>query len=135
MPWTAQKRFAAERIAMLVEDKRISEADEAARNSMSSQRHDELLQRVQKAEAALQSTTKDYIVGAWITLSRGSLGCLLLGLSMALKHLTRNATHQSLAILLVMQGLRFVRYCCCPQFLIAWCVRQCRLLIRIGPRF
>lgn len=58
-----QKQFAAERVAALLEDRRIRELDEAARHAVASEKHDELLQRLHKAEAVLQSTTKDYIMG------------------------------------------------------------------------
>lgn len=58
-----QKQFAAERIAALVEERRMHEVDEAARNGVASAKHDELLQRLHRTEDALQATTKDYILG------------------------------------------------------------------------
>ncbi|BDA49231.1 Coiled-coil domain-containing protein 77 [Coccomyxa sp. Obi] len=59
---TEQKQFAAERIAALVEERRMHEVDEAARNGVASAKHDELLQRLHRTEDTLQATTKDYIL-------------------------------------------------------------------------
>ncbi len=47
----------------------MCEVDEAARHSVASARHDELLQRLHRAEDALQATTKDYILGAHAEIS------------------------------------------------------------------
>lgn len=58
-----QKQFAAERIAALMEERRMLEVDEAARNGVASAKHDELLQRLHRTEDTLQATTKDYILG------------------------------------------------------------------------
>ena len=58
-----QKQFNAERVAALLEDRRIREQDEQAHASLAAQRIDELQQRLKNTERALQQATKDYILG------------------------------------------------------------------------
>lgn len=50
----------------------MREVDEAARHGVASARHDELLQRLHRAEDALQATTKGYILGAHAEISHMS---------------------------------------------------------------
>ena len=57
-----QKQFNAERVAALLEDRRIREQDEQAHAALAAQRIDELQQRMQNTERALQQATKDYIL-------------------------------------------------------------------------
>lgn len=57
-----QKQFNAERVAALLEDRRIREQDEQAHAALAAQRIDELQQRLQNTERALQQATKDYIL-------------------------------------------------------------------------
>ncbi len=59
-----QKQFASERIAALLEDRRIRSQDEEAHRAVYQQKIDELTQRLKQTELALQRTTKDYILGA-----------------------------------------------------------------------
>ncbi len=65
-----QKQFAAERIAALVEERRMHEVDVAAQDDVASAKHDELLQRLHRTEDTLQTTTKDYILGKPLTTPR-----------------------------------------------------------------
>lgn len=58
-----QKQFANERIAALLEDRRIRQQDEEVHHAMHAQKVEELMQRLQKTEMTLQQTTKDYIIG------------------------------------------------------------------------
>ena len=58
-----QKQFNAERVAALLEDRRIREQDEQAHAALAAQRIDELQQRLKNTERALQQATKDYILG------------------------------------------------------------------------
>ena len=58
-----QKQFNAERVAALLEDRRIREQDEQAHAALAAQRIDELQQRLKNTEWALQQATKDYILG------------------------------------------------------------------------
>ncbi|KAK9814374.1 hypothetical protein WJX72_004785 [[Myrmecia] bisecta] len=57
-----QKQFANERIAALLEDRRIREADEEAHRELAAQKLEELTARLKKTEQTLQATTKDYIL-------------------------------------------------------------------------
>ena len=60
-----QRHFANERIAALLEDRRIRSQDEEAHRAVYQQKIDELTQRLKQTELALQRTTKDYILGAF----------------------------------------------------------------------
>ncbi|KAL4422700.1 hypothetical protein ABPG75_008897 [Micractinium tetrahymenae] len=57
-----QKKFAAERIAALTEDRAIRERDAAAAAAALSRTAEDLAGRVQGAEEALRHTTRDYIL-------------------------------------------------------------------------
>lgn len=57
-----QKRFAAERIAALTEDRAIRERDAAATAAAHNRTAEDLAERLQGAEEALRCTTRDYIV-------------------------------------------------------------------------
>lgn len=57
-----QKKFAAERIAALTEDRAIRERDMAAAAAALSRTADDLAVRLQGAEEALRCTTRDYIL-------------------------------------------------------------------------
>lgn len=57
-----QKRFAAERVAALTEDRAIRERDSAAAAAALSRTAEELAERLRGAEEALRRTTKDYIL-------------------------------------------------------------------------
>ena len=58
-----QREFTSERVAALLEDRRIRSQDEAAHRAAYQQKIDELTQRLKQTEVALQRTTKDYILG------------------------------------------------------------------------
>ena len=60
-----QRQFNSERIAALLEDRRIRAGDEEAHRAVYQQKIDELTQRLKRTELALQRTTKDYILGAY----------------------------------------------------------------------
>ncbi len=62
---TVQRHFANERIAALLEDRRIRSQDEEAHRAVYQQKIDELTQRLKQTELALQRTTKNYILGAF----------------------------------------------------------------------
>ena len=63
-----QKQFAAERVAGMLEDRRIREAEIEAYQAAAAERSAKLCARIEYLERALQETTKDYILGAhWCT--------------------------------------------------------------------
>ena len=64
-PDILQKQFASERIAALLEDRRVRGQDEEAHRAAYEHKIDELTQRLKKTELALQRTTKDYILGGY----------------------------------------------------------------------
>ena len=59
-----QRRFTRERIAVLLEDRALREADAAADGAAADAKLAELTARLTEAEAALLQTTKDHILGA-----------------------------------------------------------------------
>lgn len=59
-----QREFTNERVAALLEDRRIRSHDEEAHRAVYQQKIDELTQRLKQTEVALQRTTKDYILGS-----------------------------------------------------------------------
>ena len=67
-----QKQFNAERVAALLEDRRIREQDEQAHAALAAQRIDELQQRLKNTERALQQATKDYILGGQLLKRKAS---------------------------------------------------------------
>ena len=67
-----QKQFNAERVAALLEDRRIREQDEQAHAALAAQRLDELQQRLKNTERALQQATKDYILGGQLLMRDAS---------------------------------------------------------------
>lgn len=64
-PKQPQKQLAAERIAALLEDRRIREAEEEAHRGQLNSQLEGLAERLRKAEEGLRQTTKDYILGGW----------------------------------------------------------------------
>ena len=60
-----QRRFTAEKMAALAEDRQLREKDMQAQMAAASQTISDLEHRVKGAEEALRRTTKDYILGAW----------------------------------------------------------------------
>ena len=58
-----QKQFAAERVASMLEDRRIREAETEAYQLAAADRAAKLSSRIEHLEKALQETTKDYILG------------------------------------------------------------------------
>ena len=73
----AQKHFAAERVASLVEDRRIREAEVEAYRTAAVERSSTLCARVNQLEKDLQEATRDYILGEHCG-KHGSAGCLKL---------------------------------------------------------
>lgn len=59
-----QKQLATERIAALLEDRRIREGEEAAHRAHMNQQLQNLSAKLKAAEEQLRQTTKDYILGA-----------------------------------------------------------------------
>ena len=59
-----QRRFTRERIAALLEDRALREADAAAHGAAADAKLAELTTRLTDAETALLQTTKDHILGA-----------------------------------------------------------------------
>lgn len=57
-----QTQFAAERVAALLEDRRIREQDDEAHKARMDARFEEMQIKLQRTEELLQQTTKDYIV-------------------------------------------------------------------------
>ena len=57
-----QKAFAAERIQALADVGRAQEVDAAACHAVMMRKQEELMQRLHKAEEALQHSTRDYIL-------------------------------------------------------------------------
>ncbi len=58
-----QKQLASERIAALLEDRRIRETEEAAHRQLMNQQLEDKAAELAKAEEQLRQTTKDYILG------------------------------------------------------------------------
>ena len=61
---TSQKQLASERIAALLEDRKIREGEEEAHRAAMNQQLEVLAQKLKKTEETLRTTTKDYILGA-----------------------------------------------------------------------
>ena len=57
-----QKAFAAERIQALMDVRRSQEVDAAACHAVMMRKKEDLMQRLHKAEEALQHSTRDYIL-------------------------------------------------------------------------
>ena len=57
-----QKAFAAERIQALTDVRRSQEVDAAACHAVMMRKQEDLMQRLHKAEEALQHSTRDYIL-------------------------------------------------------------------------
>lgn len=57
-----QKAFAAERIQALMDVRRSQEVDAAACHAVMMRKQEDLMQRLHKAEEALQHSTRDYIL-------------------------------------------------------------------------
>lgn len=62
-----QREFTNERVAALLEDRRIRSQDEEAHRAVYQQKIDELTHRLKQTELALQRTTKDYILGSFVS--------------------------------------------------------------------
>jgi len=60
-----QKQLASERIAALLEDRRIREYEEAAHRAHMDQLVESKEGKLKHAEEQLRQTTKDYIIGVW----------------------------------------------------------------------
>lgn len=61
-----QKRFNLERVAALLEDKKIQEENAEAHAKLQDETADELRSKLKKVEHALQQTTKDFIMGMYL---------------------------------------------------------------------
>jgi hypothetical protein len=59
-----QKQLATERIAALLEDRRIKGQEEEAHRAQLNSQIESLTTRLKKAEEVLRTTTKEYILGA-----------------------------------------------------------------------
>ena len=57
-----QKAFAAERIQALMDVRRSQDVDAAACHAVMMRKQEDLMQRLHKAEEALQHSTRDYIL-------------------------------------------------------------------------
>ncbi|GMH33975.1 hypothetical protein BSKO_01809 [Bryopsis sp. KO-2023] len=57
-----QRQFASERVAALLEDRKIREQDEASHRMNFQQQTDQQSQKIQKLEEILRTTTRDYIL-------------------------------------------------------------------------
>ena len=75
-----QAQFNSERIAALLEDRRIRAGDEEAHQVVYHKKIDELTQRLKQTELALQRTTKDYILGLAVHCCLNGLPCMPLNI-------------------------------------------------------